>query len=284
MRRDAGRESAGSRTRRPRCPAACSSRRTRCTSDGSSPTSASTTETSCAPSDQSAFSSGAQLAEVEAVPVDVVDVAEVAGVRDLLQLDHAGVVLEQVADHQHRARALGRGGDLLGIGRRLRERLLDEAVLARLQRLERQAGVGRHGRGDHDARRARRRPAARPRRSMPRTPGKRARPAVERLLRAVADPGQLGARQLVEVAGEVRAPVAEADHADPDGWRHRRTRFGARLAARHAAEVDDERRGGEDLLEVEARVGGDDDRAVARLELRLERLGERRSCSGSSAT
>ena len=35
---------------------------------------------------------------------------------------------------------------------------------------------------------------------------------------------ELGVGQSVEVAGEVRAPVAEADH--PDG-RHRRTRFGA---------------------------------------------------------
>ena len=91
---------------------------------------------------------GAQLAEVEPVAVDVVDVAELARVGDLLQLDHARVVLEQVADHQDLARALGRGRDLLGVGDGLRQRLLDEAVLAGLERLEREVGVGRHRRGD----------------------------------------------------------------------------------------------------------------------------------------
>ena len=44
---------------------------------------------------------GAQLAQVQPVRVDVVDVAQLAGVGDLLELAHPGVVLEQVADHQH---------------------------------------------------------------------------------------------------------------------------------------------------------------------------------------
>src|SRR5436190_10508565 len=42
---------------------------------------------------------GAELAEVEAVAVDVTDVAELARGHELLQPLHAGVVLEQVADH-----------------------------------------------------------------------------------------------------------------------------------------------------------------------------------------
>ena len=42
----------------------------------------------------------AQLAEVEAVRVDVVQVAELAGVGDLLERRDGRVVLEQVADHQ----------------------------------------------------------------------------------------------------------------------------------------------------------------------------------------
>ena len=43
---------------------------------------------------------GAQLAEVQPVAVDVVDVAELARVHELLQPHEPGVVLEQVADHQ----------------------------------------------------------------------------------------------------------------------------------------------------------------------------------------
>ncbi len=46
---------------------------------------------------------GAQLAQVQAVAVDVVDLAQLAGVGQLLELLHARVVLEQVPDHQHAA-------------------------------------------------------------------------------------------------------------------------------------------------------------------------------------
>ena len=84
--------------------------------------------------------------------VDVADLAELAGVDDLLQLRDARVVLEQVADHQH---AVGRFGccldHALGVGDRLRQRLLDEAVLAGLE-APRAASVGvrRHGGREHD--------------------------------------------------------------------------------------------------------------------------------------
>ena len=92
-----------------------------------------------------------QLAEVQAVAVDVVDaVAQLAGVEQLLELLHAGVILEQVADHQKPAAGAGGCQRALGVGHRLRERLLDKAVLARLQRALRKTSMGRHRRRDHD--------------------------------------------------------------------------------------------------------------------------------------
>ena len=65
-------------------------------------------------------------------------------------LRDAGVVLEQVADHQDAAARdglLGDGGRLL---RGLRERLLDEAVLAGAQRLDRETRVRGHVGREHD--------------------------------------------------------------------------------------------------------------------------------------
>ena len=63
----------------------------------------------------------------------------------------AGVVLEQVADHQRPARRLGRRQHPLGVRHRLRQRLLHEAVLAGLEHAHgevRVAGhVGRHHHG-----------------------------------------------------------------------------------------------------------------------------------------
>src|SRR4051794_13103662 len=75
----------------------------------------------------------AQLPEVQPVSVDVVDVAELARPGDLLEFVYARVVLQQMPDHQDpagRARRLARA---LGVGGGLRERLLYEAVLARLE-------------------------------------------------------------------------------------------------------------------------------------------------------
>ena len=73
-----------------------------------------------------------QLAEVEPVAVDVEDLAELAAVGELLELADARVVLEQVPDHQVPPRGLRRGDGALGVPHRLRERLLDKAVLAGL--------------------------------------------------------------------------------------------------------------------------------------------------------
>ena len=73
---------------------------------------------------------GPQLAEVESVAVDVVEVAQLAGVDQLLQAGDCRVVLEQVPDHQDAPGLLGGGDGPFGIGGARRQRLLDEAVLA----------------------------------------------------------------------------------------------------------------------------------------------------------
>ena len=89
-------------------------------------------------------------AEVLAVAVDAEHLAELAGVDQLLQLPDAGVVEQQMARHQHEV-ALGRERDeLVHLGGAHRRRLLDEHVLARLERLLRERVVRRHRRRDHD--------------------------------------------------------------------------------------------------------------------------------------
>ena len=136
-------------------------------------------------------------------------------VGDLLELRDARVVLEQVADHQ-RAAGLARGVDgPLGVRDGLRERLLDEAVLAGAQHL-----LGERARGSGPASRGR------PRRAPGRRAGRQvAGPARGRDRRAdplqrggvaVAQPGELAAGDRREVAREVRAPVAQPRHADRD--------------------------------------------------------------------
>ena len=94
---------------------------------------------------------GAQLAEVQAVAVDVEHAPELAVVDQLLELHDAGVVLEQVADHQRRGpRPRAAATTASASADRLRHRLLDEAVLAGLSTRDRQRGVGRHRRGQGD--------------------------------------------------------------------------------------------------------------------------------------
>ena len=219
-----------------------------------------------------------QHAQVEPVRVDVADVAQLAAVDELLERLHAGVVLEQVADHQHPL-ARSRGGhDLLGLLDRLRERLLDEAVLAGLQHPQRQLARGS----------ARAWPG-RPRRasssaSSSSIGGRAARTregrgaALHALLGLVADPGQLGSGEPVEVAREVRAPVAEADHADALTSQPHEVR--GLDAARDAAEVDHERR----LLRPAARRPAPGGRSRSRRSRRPRATQLRRPRSGSSGT
>ena len=130
---------------------------------------------------------------------------------------------------------------LLHLGGAHRRRLLDEDVLARLERPPRELVVRRDRRRDRRRRRARRRPAARrSRRSCGRSGSGRANSRAA-APSSVAEPRELG--ELVEVAGEVRAPVAEAGLADPASKlpdllaraaRSRRSRCGGRRRRRRS--------------------------------------------------
>ena len=117
---------------------------------GSSPSSQRITERSWTPSDQSAFSFERITPEVLAVAVDAGHLAELARVDELLHLAEARVVEEQVPGHQHEAALLRQRDELLHLARPHRRRLLDEHVLARLERLLRERVVRRHGRRDDD--------------------------------------------------------------------------------------------------------------------------------------
>jgi hypothetical protein len=142
-----------------------------------------------------------------------VDVAELPRIGDLLELGDARVVLEQVADHQGPARLVRGGHGALGALHRLGERLLDEAVLARAQDGLGELGVRRHRRGQDDRVEA----GVGEQLAQVRGPARRRHEgagALERGRRAVAQPCDLAARDRGEVPGEVRAPVAEARHAD----------------------------------------------------------------------
>ena len=92
---------------------------------------------------------GAQLAEIEAVRVDVADLAELAARDDVGEPAHPRVVLEQVSDHQDAAVALSRRDRRLCVTHRLREGLLDEAVLASVQHANRELSMRRHRRREH---------------------------------------------------------------------------------------------------------------------------------------
>ena len=77
---------------------------------------------------------GADDAQVLPVAVEVEDLAERALVHEVLQLLHGGVVDEQVVDHQHPAARVGQLGQRVRVGRGQRQWLLDEGVLAGLER------------------------------------------------------------------------------------------------------------------------------------------------------
>jgi hypothetical protein len=135
------------------------------------------------------------------------------------------VVLEQVPDHQDPARAARRVDGPLGVGDRLRERLLDEAVLAGLQHPHAQLGMRRDGCGEHDRVERGVREQVVELAGQARAREARGEPLADVLAR-VAQPRELGAGQRGEVAREVRAPVAEPDDADRDAHE-----AGARSAA-----------------------------------------------------
>ncbi len=157
----------------------------------------------------------ADHAEVLTVPVDADDAPELAGVDELLHLAHAGVVDEQVAEHEATPPGLGRVEQILHLGRAQGDRLLDDDVLAGLEGLLGERVVrGHRGRDDHGVERL----------------------VTEQLveivghhgvgeeaagfgpvgLLEVAAVGELGIGQAVEVARQVRAPVAQTHHAHAD--------------------------------------------------------------------
>ena len=106
--------------------------------------------------------------------------------------------------------------------------------------------------------------------AVARAGGKRRRQRARASGGAVADPGQLGVRQPLEVSRQVRAPVAEPDDPDPNGRPRSQAHQVRRLdPARDATEVHHERRLRDHALDVEAGVRGHDHRAVRALRARL---------------
>ena len=163
-------------------------------------------------------------AEVDARRGDEVDVAELAAVDEVAELAHRRAEHEGVAHHEREAGAVGEQHELLGVGRRARHRLLDEHVLAGLERRLGEREVRRDRRGDDHRVHGRvvehlvvalrgglRRVAA--------------ADLVERFRAQVADPLHRDARHFHVVAQKVRAPVPVPDdryvrHAAPAGRAH----------------------------------------------------------------
>ncbi len=73
-------------------------------------------------------------AEVDAARGEEVELAELAAVEHALDRPHRRAVEESVAAHQQQAAPLGGVYEAGGVGARVGERLLDEGVLARLDR------------------------------------------------------------------------------------------------------------------------------------------------------
>ena len=137
------------------------------------------------------------------------------------------MVQEEVAGHEDEPALLGQREQLLGLGARLGRRLLHEDVLAGQQRLLGQFVVCHHGGRDRDRVQLRigqqlLEVACGSRSGIPR------RVLCEEVGREVAEPAKVG--ELGKVAGEVRAPVAEAGVADPDAHSFQTFPFCAPLA------------------------------------------------------
>jgi hypothetical protein len=118
-----------------------------------------------------------------------------------------------VAGHQHEVALGGQRHELVHLRALHRRRLLDEHVLARLERLLRERIVSRNRRRDHDGfelgvgeqlPEVRRHTGA----------GVARGELVAQALVEVTEPGEV--REGFEVAGQVRAPVAEPDEPDLD--------------------------------------------------------------------
>ena len=157
------------------------------------------------------------LVETEVDPArrDEVEIAQVSRFDEVAHGDDRGAVEEGVSRHQHQPATLGELDELEALARGRGERLLDEDVLSRLERRASKREVRRHRR--------------RERQGVDRFVGEDVVDArvglhgrvptldqLEAVGIAVANRDDLGAVELVEVADEVRAPVAEADNCDAD--------------------------------------------------------------------
>ena len=218
----------------------------------------------------------AQYAEVEPIGVDVADLAELARVGDLLQPQHARVVLEQVADHQHALGGARRLDGTLGVGDPLGQRLLDEAVLARLQHPGGEVGMGGNGRGQRD-------------RVEPRIGQKVVEVGGRPARRAATEPGARAPPQRRRTASSVRcrgrcrsyAPGSGPSSRGPPRPPGRARRSQPHQAGRldppgHAAQVHDQRRVAHDAL----RGRGRDARSRSRRDRRRRAPRRGRCCSG----
>ena len=182
-------------------------------------------------------------AEVHAARRDEVDVPELAGLDQAADHVDRRAVEEGVAGHQHDAGVVREGHQLERLVARRRERLLDEDVLPAAQRQRGERMMCRDGRRDHE------RVDVRIVEHVPELGRARHRRIAARKLRQrvgapVAQPLDLDVLDLVQVAHEVRAPVAEAHdrhadaHAVPPG---RSTCAGVRSRSRRSRASDQPR-------------------------------------------
>ena len=214
---------------------------------------------------------GAELPQVQPVGVDVVDVAQLARVGELLELVHARVVLEQVADHEHLA-GVARGLDRpLG----LRDRLgpaasrRSSACPPRAPSRPARRGWGRAWRGR--PRRARDRRAPRPATSWcgRRAAGRRCAPAPPRR-RRTASAARCPRRP--RSCGRGSAPSSRARPPRPALARGSQSLHArGRDPPGDAAQVEHARGLADHLVERDLGMGGDDDREVGALERLVER-------------
>jgi hypothetical protein len=185
-------------------------------------------------------------AEVDPARGDEVELAEHAALDQVPDRDDGRAVEEGMAGHQHQVPIGGELDQLEALAARGRERLLDEDVLTGLERAPGEGVMAGHGGRDrHRLQRLVRQelvvalvaPDARE------APSEQLQP----LGVVVVDADEVGAVELVQVPGELRAPVAEADDGAADGrvhavaFRCRRSAKGVRSSSRRSRPSDQPR-------------------------------------------
>ena len=155
---------------------------------------------------------GLDAAEIDAGRVQIIGLANGSFVEQGLDVAHRGYVLKYMPHHQHQSRPVCYLDQSCRLGHGHGEWFFDEDVFARLQRCAREGIMRARRRGDGD----------------------RLDITVQEMFEVVAEPGgaievagfiqpvgvgvadgaEVCAGQSVEIAGEVGAPVAEADETD----------------------------------------------------------------------